>query len=119
MSLDPEEIEVALGRLEHMVEAIDAIWRFTSDHDEASFTNDEVVTLAAIAKFTVIGEAARKMPGSITTRYPGVEWRRAVHFRNFLVHVYDQINPAYLWKTIEEDLPSMREELSRIIAELS
>jgi len=119
VSRDPDEVEIALGRLEHIIESIDAIQRFTAEHDRVSFQADEIVISAVIAKFTVIGEAARKMPAGIAAEFPNVEWRKAVNFRNFLVHVYDQINPAYLWQTIEDDLPTMKEELVKMESELS
>ncbi len=119
MSRKDDDVVVARERIGHMLEAIGSIHAFIEGQTRDQFVSSDFVISAVITKFIIIGEAANRLPPSIQTAYPSVPWRDAARFRNFLVHVYDMVEPAYLWKTIEDDLPNLEAELRRTLQHLS
>ena len=101
-----------------MVEAIDAIDRFTKDMDQTAFVNDEKTIFAVRAAFITLGEAAGSIPQAFRNTHPGVPWREVRHFRNFMIHVYDRIDPNPLWETLQNDLPALRDAIRAILDSL-
>lgn len=109
---DPRRDVIIADRIDHMIEAIDQIVAFAEDHDKASFMGDLKTVMACRAAFIVIGEAVGGIPEDFRESNTAVPWAEARHYRNFLIHVYDQIDPSKLWETIRESLPPMREQLA-------
>lgn len=119
MSHEDDDVVVARERIQHMLDAIGSIHAFMEGRTEDEFLANDFVISAVITKFIIIGEAANRIPRSIQAAAPAVPWRDAAKFRNFLVHVYDMVEPIYLWKTIQEELPGLETELRRTLRELS
>jgi uncharacterized protein with HEPN domain len=46
------------------------------------------------------------------------ELRRVIAFRNVLIHGYDQIDNAGVWRIVEADLPPLRRRATELLAEL-
>ena len=61
-----KDIQDALGKIE----------TFTAGQDFVSFAKDDKTTFAVIRALEIIGEAARKVPKAIRSRYPDVPWQR-------------------------------------------
>lgn len=60
---------------------------------------------------TVIGEAARRMPEGLRSRYPDVPWSVMIATRNRLTHEYDGVDVETVWLTVTHDLPGVLEQL--------
>ncbi|MPZ89667.1 MAG: DUF86 domain-containing protein, partial [Nitriliruptorales bacterium] len=41
-------------------------------------------------------------------RRPDIPWRGIVGMRNRLVHEYEDVEPAYVWGTVDDDLDPLR-----------
>jgi uncharacterized protein with HEPN domain len=66
---------------------------------------------AVIRNFEVIGEAANKIPANIRNKYPHVEWRQTIGFRNVLIHNYFEIDVESVWETIKKNLPVLKRHI--------
>jgi uncharacterized protein with HEPN domain len=67
----------------------------------------------------IIGEALAQLARThhnIAARIP--ELRRVVGFRNVLIHGYDRIDDAAVWRVIEGDLPLLRTRVATLLTEL-
>jgi uncharacterized protein with HEPN domain len=104
-------------RIEHMLEAIVKIQRYTQGMTEESFAADERTVDAVIRNFQVIGEAARYVPRDIQTRYPEIPWSLMQGMRHVLVHGYDMVKLEVVWRTIQEELPPLIEPLKNVLKE--
>jgi phosphoribosylanthranilate isomerase len=69
---------------------------------------DEPLRLAAIERcFTIIGEAAYKLPRLERGQFPQLPWQQMTGLRHRLVHGYDSIDHPVLIATILNDLPKL------------
>lgn len=106
--------EIWRDRVRGMVEDIDRILAFIEGHDRSSFADDEKTVFAVSYGFVRIGEAASKLPQEVIDANPSVPWREIRQFRNFMVHVYEHVDPARLFDTAKTELPSLRESLTAL-----
>lgn len=47
--------------------------------------------------------------------YPAIPWQSKEAMRNLLIHEYDSVDPDILWKTIQQDLPALLEQITQIL----
>lgn len=85
--------------------------RLTEDMDYQAFAADERTHLAVVRCLEVIGEAAKKVPNGFRARHHEVPWAEAAGIRDVLIHDYVGINLEVVWKTVQQDLPSLRAAL--------
>jgi uncharacterized protein with HEPN domain len=101
-----------LPQLGHIADSIAAIESYTAAGRDA-FLADRLTQDAVIRNFEIIGEAASRLSAAIRNR-PGVPWRKIIAFRNRLIHAYWSVDLP-----LENDLPSLKAEVSRLLAQLS
>ena len=69
MSDKPTEYE----RLNHIIEAIDRIFRFSENMEIDDFYKNEMAQYAIIKNFEIIGEAAYQLPKELRLNYDFIE----------------------------------------------
>lgn len=104
-------------RIEDIQESIDKIFRYTEGMDFATFARNEMVVDAVMRNFSVIGEAAGRVPEDVQMRYPDLPWEEMRAMRNVLVHQYFGADLKTIWETIRHDLPPLVPLLQRILDE--
>jgi len=102
-------------RVRDILDAIDEIEDFTGAMDYEQFAADRRTFKAALADFSIIGEAARHIPDDVAAAHPRIPWRQIRDMRNVIVHAYFGVEPKIVWKTIREDLPALRTQLEELL----
>ena len=77
--------------------------------DVTGFSSDRVLRAAVECWFTIIGEAGTrlvKLEPALEQRLPDL--RRAIGFRNVIMHRYDELDPVIVWQATREDVPRLR-----------
>jgi len=105
--------------LEDIIDAISKIERYIKNLSYDDFLNDDKTNDAVIRNFEIIGEAANNLSDEICLKYPKINWRQVIGFRNRLVHEYFGIDYQIIWKIINENLASLNEQILNIIKEQS
>ena len=93
--------------------------QFVAGMTYEQFAADEKTAFAVVRALEIVGEAARKIPESTQTRYTRVPWREMMGMRNILIHDYFGVNLHVVWNTVQNDLPPMKPQIERMIAENS
>lgn len=98
----------------HLVDACRDIASFLEDAEESGFRRNSLLISAVCFKFAVLGEATRRLSGGVQARFPHIPWRNMRGMRNRIVHGYDDIDLAELWRTAKLDVPVLLHQLGEI-----
>jgi uncharacterized protein with HEPN domain len=80
------------------------------------FLQDRRMRQAVERNFTIIGEAMnrlRRRNPEVASRITAIE--QIIGFRNVLIHGYDVINYATIWRTVTESLPPLCQEIEAML----
>lgn len=99
--------------VKHILEATNKIEQFVSGFGLEKFSKDEKTQSAAIREIGIIGEAAKKLSDMFKNSRKDIPWKKIVGMRDKLVHDYFEIDLGAVWKTIKEDLPDLKQKLSK------
>ena len=119
MTQDP--IRVA-DYLEHIIQAIQRIKRYTDDMSEVAFLENELVQDAVIRNIEIIGEAARNIERNnpvFAAQHAEIPWGVIYAMRNRVAHGYFKVDLEIVWNTIHHDLPGLAKEISRLLHALA
>jgi uncharacterized protein with HEPN domain len=82
----------------------------------ADFDRDIVLRSAVERQFEIIGEAlARLARIDAATAQKVPDLRQIIAFRNVLIHGYATVDPARVWRLIEDNLPPLRAPLAALL----
>ena len=82
------------------------------------FAVDRRTNLAVVRSLEIIGEATRHIPARTRRRFPQVPWQDMVAMRDKLIHEYYGVDLEVLWRTVQEDLPPLRDVIQRALAQM-
>jgi uncharacterized protein with HEPN domain len=84
-------------------------------HAKEDMERDAVLRYAVERNFTVIGEAAKRVPEAVRKENPQIPWREMAGMRDMIIHEYDEIDLDEVWGTIERDIPHALEGIDRLL----
>ena len=98
-------------------EAAEVIAAVTAGKSFADFDRDIVLRSAVERQFEIIGEALAQLAridAAMAQKVPDL--RQIIAFRNVLIHGYATIDPARVWRVVEDNLPLLRTALAALLA---
>lgn len=101
--------------LEDIKDSIRKIESYTSSLSFDEFKKDMLTIDAVVRNLTIIKEAARSIPQEIKSKNPDIAWSEAIGMRNKVTHEYFGVDKNILWKTIKEDVPSFKKQISELL----
>lgn len=105
--------------LRDILDAIEKIDQFTAGMNYGQFTADVKTVYAVVRALEIVGEAAKNVPKAVQSRHPTVPWREMSGIRDKLTHGYFRVNLQVVWNTIHEDLPGLRVQVDRVLADMA
>jgi uncharacterized protein with HEPN domain len=107
--------------LEHIQQAIERIQRYTEDVDEIIFLDNELVQDAVIRNIEIIGEASNnimKCDPEFAENHPDIPWLVIYTMRNRVSHGYFNVDLEIVWKTLQNDLPELQQQVLELIQDI-
>ena len=104
-------------RLEHILAAIDRVARYTKDKTFDDLLADDMMYYAVVKNIEMMGEAANMLTSEFQESHPETPWKMVKGMRNYIVHEYFQIDNAVAWDVVTNELSTLREQISRYLAE--
>jgi uncharacterized protein with HEPN domain len=101
--------------IEDIKTSIYKIEKYTHDSNFEKFSNDDQLIDAVVRNLIIIGEAVKNIPKEIKTKNPDVAWNEIKGMRNKVVHEYFGIDEEILWKTIQDDLPIFKKQITKLL----
>lgn len=77
----------------------------------SEFKKNKLVVDAVIRNFEIIGEASTHISYAFRSAHPNVPWKQMTAMRNILIHEYFGVNLGTVWQTVQERLPSLKQQL--------
>ena len=103
-------------RVQDILSSIAAIQRRTAGMSFDQFQANEAIAKSVLYDFIIIGEASANVPVEVQSRYSQIPWRLMSDMRNVVAHEYFQVNVERVWRTVQEDLPSLIPQLEELLA---
>lgn len=100
--------------LQHILQAISRIQRYTAGLSAAGFAADEKTQDAVLRNIEVMGEAARNVQRhhpAFSASHDDVPWGVMVGMRNRLSHGYFAVDTDLVWATVRDDLPILQAQV--------
>ncbi len=111
MCKDKDEI-----RLQHMFDAVVKAIEFTKVRKREELDKDEMLALALVRLLEILGEAAKGVSEPIRNKFPAIPWKSIAGTRDRLIHGYYDVDLDIVWKIITEDLPALKTQLEKVLA---
>lgn len=108
-----------LGRLEHILEAIQDALEFGRDATPESLAIDKMRYFAIVKNIEIIGEAAYMLSMEFKRDHPDTEWNTIIRMRHVLVHGYYQVSYDEIVAVITKDLQPLYEQITSYIGEFT
>lgn len=70
---------------------------------------------AVIRNFEIMGEATKRLSGTMKEDHAEIPWRQMAGFRDVLIHDYLSVDMDEVWSVIEQDLPTIKPELLNLL----
>jgi uncharacterized protein with HEPN domain len=70
---------------------------------------------SVLRRLEIIGEAAGRLSEDARLELTQIPWSEIVGMRNRIIHEYDKINLEIIWRTVQQDLPLLLEELEQVV----
>ena len=105
-------------RLEHIIQAIERIKRYTLGKRFDDLVKDDMMYYAVVKNIEIIGEAANLLTNEFKSEHPDTQWKLITGMRNYIVHEYFQVDNTVIWDVIQNDLPQLENQITNYIKEL-
>ena len=100
--------------LDDMIKFAQNVLSYVADMDQNKFVASKLNYDATLRNLELIGEAAMHIPDEIRNANPAIPWRMIIATRNRLIHGYLGIDNDTLWSIINDDVPTLLEELVQL-----
>ena len=104
--------------MEHIVQAIERIKRYTNGPRLADLVEDDMMYNAVVKNIEIIGEAANLLTNEFKSEHPDTQWKRITGMRNYIVHEYFQVDNTVIWDVIQNDLPNLETQIKDYLQDL-
>lgn len=98
-----------------ILEAINRIESYTSNLTIDDFSESQLYQDAIVRNLEIIGEAVKRLPDELIKKYPNIEWKKIAGLREILIHAYFGIEIEIVWDVIQNKLPELKDQISRIL----
>jgi len=102
-------------RLRHMLDAALEIQQYVQSSTREDLDKDRKLVHSLVRLIEIIGEAASQISDELREDVIEIPWFIIIGMRNRLVHAYFSINLDVVWSTSTVDIPSLIEDLKRLL----
>lgn len=103
--------------LKHILDSIDRVQSYIEDTIYDNFISNDMMIAAVVRELEIIGEAAGHLSEPFRKKHSGIQWRKIVAMRNYLIHEYFGVNTDVVWSTCKNNLPKLKAVILKTLEE--
>lgn len=118
MSKHPER---AQDYLEHILDALERIQRYTAGKSATDFMADTLLQDAVLRNLGIIGEAAHRLLADspdYAAKHPEIPLAKIYGTRNRIMHAYEEVDIDIIWNLVLFDVPDLLPKIAAALNEL-
>ena len=100
--------------LQDIMTSIDNVEKY-SRHGQTEFVANELVQTWIAHQLQIIGEAASRTSETLRANHREIPWKQIIALRQILLHDSFGVNPANVWHTVENELPSLKKRIEAVL----
>jgi len=105
--------------LQHIYDSISDIEGFIEGVSKEQFFENKEKHYAVIRALEIIGEATKNISHLLKATHPKIPWKTIAGMRDKLIHQYFGVKLERLWEVIQKDLPPLKEQISKILEQIT
>ncbi|MCA6574165.1 MAG: DUF86 domain-containing protein [Pseudanabaena sp.] len=105
-------------QIQDILEALTATESFVAGIDFLDFSCDQKTIFAVERAISIIGATAKRLPISFIDQYPEINWRSLTSIGDNLMFSYLEVDLNTLWNLAQQDVPFIKEQMKKAIANL-
>jgi len=90
-----------------IAQAARLILAFKENMDKAAFLSDVKTQSAILHQLLVMGEAVKRLSQDLRAFHTQIPWGLIAGMRDKLIHAYDIVDMAEVWKTVDKDVSNL------------
>lgn len=98
--------------LADMVQAARDAMEFTAELTLPEWTRSRLHQHAVLKSLEIVGEAASQVSVETREQFPMIHWTEIIGMRNRIVHAYFGVDFSVVWRTVQEDLPTLIDHIA-------
>ena len=104
--------------LRHILDSIVKIEDYLQDVAEERFQREGMVQDAVLRQLEIIGEATKHISEEVRQKNQHIPWRSIAGMRDRLIHAYFKVDLKEVWRTTQNDLPTLKDDIARILNQM-
>jgi len=108
-------MKLAKPYLEHILQECEFLIEKSKTIALEDFIGDPVLMRAFTRSLEIIGEAVKNLPDEFREKYPEIPWKEIAGMRDKLIHEYFGVNYKIVWKTIQQEIPRLKNQVEEIM----
>ena len=105
------------GRLQDIIEYSNNVTMLIDGYSFESLVSDKRTYYSVMKNVEIVGEAAYMLTKAFKDAHPETPWNIVQGMRHVLVHDYANVIPRILWGTATNDIPVLRKQVEKYLAE--
>lgn len=117
MSRHPER---AQDYLEHILEALERMQRYTAGKSVEEFEADTLIQDAVLRNLSIVGEAARRLmtdAPQFVDAHPEIPLAKIYATRNRITHAYEEVDLKIVWNLVTLDALDLKAKVAAALRE--